>query len=133
MVYPGQLHGSSPHELMERIDAERRGSPFLMYRDEAGQQCLVDLDAAPDRLFIGRNPDNKVAIPWDPEASRLHAELERIAGEWTAADGHSRNGTWVNEQRISGRTILADGDVLRVGRTHLTFHSIDAEQGATTV
>jgi len=77
---------------MARISAERRGTPFLVYRDDAGRQRLVDLDAAPARLCIGRHPGSDLALPWDAEASRLHAELERIAGEWTVVDdGRSRN------------------------------------------
>ena len=59
-----------------------------------------------------------MALPWDTEVSRLHAELERIAGEWTIVDdGLSRNGTYVNGTRISGRTRLRDGDT-RAHRAH---------------
>ena len=54
--------------------------------------------------------------------SRLHAELELRAGEWTVSDdGLSQNGTWVNGLRLSGRRRLADGDLLRVGRTVFAF------------
>ena len=54
--------------------------------------------------------------------SRLHAELELRAGEWTVCDdGFSQNGTWVNGLRLSGRRRLADGDLLRVGRTIFAF------------
>ena len=54
--------------------------------------------------------------------SRLHAELERRAGEWTVCDdGFSQNGTWVNGLRLAGRRRLADGDLLRVGRTIFAF------------
>ena len=55
-------------------------------------------------------------MPWDPEMSRLHAELVRRAGEWTVSDdGLSQNGTWVNGLRLTGRRRLADGDLLRSG------------------
>ena len=54
--------------------------------------------------------------------SRLHAELELRAGEWTVCDdGFSQNGTWVNGLRLAGRRRLADGDLLRVGRTIFAF------------
>jgi pSer/pThr/pTyr-binding forkhead associated (FHA) protein len=54
--------------------------------------------------------------------SRVHAELELRAGEWTVSDdGLSQNGTWINGLRLSGRRRLADGDLLRVGRTVFAF------------
>jgi hypothetical protein len=116
--------GDSPVELLERIKAERRGTPFLLFRDDHERQRLVDLATTPDRLTIGRHPDSDIALPWDGEASRLHAELERVAGEWTVVDdGRSRNGTFVNGERLRGRRMLADGELIRVGRTLLAYHA----------
>ena len=44
-------------------------------------------------------------------------------------DGISRNGTFVNNDRISGRRRLRDGDVIRVGRTMLVcINEATAEQ-----
>jgi hypothetical protein len=127
------LHSGSPRELLARIEAERRGDAFLLYRDAEGHQRLLDLEAAPPRLFIGRHTDSDVAVPWDTEASRLHAELERIAGEWTVVDdGRSRNGTFVNEERVTGRRLLGDGDMIRVGHTLLVFRQPRASQTWTT-
>jgi pSer/pThr/pTyr-binding forkhead associated (FHA) protein len=122
-VRPDDLHSGSPAEVWERTDALRRGTPFVIFRDEDGRQQLVDLDARDaQRLTIGRSPASDIPLPWDQEASRLHAELERIAGEWTVVDdGRSRNGTFLNEERIAGRRLLEDGDVLRIGRTLLAF------------
>ncbi|HEU4910345.1 MAG TPA: FHA domain-containing protein, partial [Actinomycetes bacterium] len=54
--------------------------------------------------------------------SRLHAVLERIAGTWTVWDeGMSRNGTFVNDERVLGRRRLHDGDRVRMGRSLMTF------------
>jgi hypothetical protein len=132
---PDEPHSGKPRELLERMDAERRAMPFLVYRDAAGQQQLVHLDAAPARISIGRHPDSDVPVAWDGEASRLHAELERIAGEWTVVDdGRSRNGTFLNGERVLGRRLLADRDVIRVGRTLLLFrHPAPTPTSATTM
>jgi hypothetical protein len=119
---PVAIHASSPAELKERIDAERRGTPFLVYRDGGGNQRLVDLASQPARLTIGRRPSNDIALTWDFGVSRVHAVLERIGDAWTMVDdGISRHGTYVNGARRTGRHRLAGGDVLRVGGTAILF------------
>ena len=129
---PLQAHSATPAELRERIEAERRGRPFLVFRDGDGAQRLLDL-AATERLSVGRGAGNELSLPWDTEVSRLHVELEAIAGEWTVSDdGLSRNGTFVNGNRISGRTRLRDGDLLRVGQTSIAYRRPEAEDSMPT-
>ena len=61
---------------------------------------------------VGRDADNDLVLPWDVEVSRVHALLERLAGAWTVVDDDlSRNGTFVNGQRVRGRRRLNDRDV----------------------
>ena len=133
--YPGTVseesplgaHAASPAELRDRLSAERDGAPFLVLREPGGTQRLLRLEG--DRLSIGRGETNDVPLPWDAEVSRLHAELERIAGEWTIVDdGLSRNGTFVNGVRISGRQRLRDGDVVRIGRTTLGYRRPEGDE-----
>jgi pSer/pThr/pTyr-binding forkhead associated (FHA) protein len=129
---PLQAHSATPAELRERIEAERRGRPFLVFRDGDGAQRLLDL-VGTERLSVGRGAGNELSLPWDTEVSRLHAELEAIAGEWTVSDdGLSRNGTFVNGNRISGRTRLRDGDLLRVGQTSIAYRRPEAEDSMPT-
>jgi pSer/pThr/pTyr-binding forkhead associated (FHA) protein len=129
---PLQAHSATPAELRERIEAERRGRPFLVFRDGDGAQRLLDLTGM-ERLSVGRGAGNELSLPWDTEVSRLHAELEAIAGEWTVSDdGLSRNGTFVNGNRISGRTRLRDGDLLRVGQTSIAYRRPEAEDSMPT-
>lgn len=131
---PIAAHGASPAELRDRIEAERRGRPFLVLREDDGHQRLLELSvAAGDRVSVGRGAQNDVPLAWDSEVSRLHAELECIGGEWTVSDdGLSRNGTFVNGARISGRQRLRDGDVLRVGRTTIAYRRPESEDSRPT-
>lgn len=76
----------------------------------------------PGSVTIGRGEACDVRLTLDPEVSRLHAELERLGGTWVVVDdGLSRNGTFVNGERIAGRHRLTNGDVLRCGDSLLTF------------
>jgi len=115
-----KVQAEAEHEA--RLAAERLGLPFLVYRDGEGRQQIHPLERGRRSVTIGRRDEADISLPWDPECSRLHAELELRAGEWTISDdGLSQNGTWVNEMRLVGRRRLADGDDMRVGRTHLIF------------
>jgi pSer/pThr/pTyr-binding forkhead associated (FHA) protein len=134
VMLPGPPHSTSPAELKEMVEAERRGVPFLAYRDADGAQHLFELDASVERLTVGRSGGNDVVLEWDPEVSRLHAELERLAGRWTVSDDQlSSNGTFVGGVRVGGRRQLRDGDVLRVGRTSLLFRAPDRGESLATL
>jgi len=96
--------------------------PHLLLRDSGDLQVIVPLDADRPRVTIGRGDGSDVQVHWDRDASRAHAELERVGGVWTISDdGLSRNGTFVNGERIGSRQRLRDGDVLRIGRTVIVF------------
>jgi pSer/pThr/pTyr-binding forkhead associated (FHA) protein len=124
MQFSHALHRATASEIKERLEAEKRGQPFLLYRDGSDTQTIRDLGAAPDRLTIGRRETSDVPLEWDSEVSRVHARLERIEDEWTLVDdGGSRNGSFLNGSRIQGRTRLRDGDAIRIGRTLLVYRS----------
>jgi hypothetical protein len=112
----------------------RAGSPFLLFRDDDDAQMIVGLLPEHPRLTIGRDAINDVSLPWDREVSRVHAELEHVAGDWAVSDdGLSRNGTFVNGSRVAGRRRLRDGDCLRVGRTVIVFAAVDRRSDTATM
>jgi pSer/pThr/pTyr-binding forkhead associated (FHA) protein len=120
-VLPPALRSVTPAELSERLQAERRGVPFVLYLDGDGRQRIVELSDE-RALCIGRQPSSDIPLSWDTEVSRAHAMLERVGEEWTLVDdGLSRNGSYVNGQRVRARQRLADGDAIAVGRTLIVF------------
>jgi hypothetical protein len=122
MRSPIAPHSSTPAELEERLAIQRRGVPFLVYRDADGRQVIRAIAPGERHLAIGRRAGDGVVIDFDEEVSRLHAELELIGEEWTITDdGLSRNGTYVGGDRVRGRRRLRDGDVITVGKTALAF------------
>lgn len=126
-------HASTPAELRERLDALRSGVPHLVLRDGDDRQVLVALDGSTARVTIGRRPENDVALPWDERASRLHAQVEWVGGEWVLEDeGLSSNGTFLGEAKLVGRRRLRNGDVIRVGGTLIAFCAPDEPPVGTT-
>jgi len=115
-------HASSPAELKERLEAERRGKPFLVYRDDVKAQRIIVLGDERSQLTIGSSSRSDIGLEWDDQVSALHAELRQVAGEWLLVDdGLSRNGTHLNNERVAGRRRLHDSDELRIGQTVLVF------------
>lgn len=120
----------TPTELKEVIAAERTGYPFLVWRTEEGEQRLLLLNQANWRVTIGRDAAAEVSLPWDAEVSRTHALLEQVGRGWMLVDdGLSRNGSFVNGQRVVGRRRLADKDHLVFGGTSVTYRETS---GGTT-
>jgi pSer/pThr/pTyr-binding forkhead associated (FHA) protein len=101
---------------------ERQGIPFIVYRDDRDAQVIRVLDASGHRVTVGRSNSCDVRLDWDTKVSRLHAELVRVADEWTVADdGLSHNGTTVCGERVRGQRRLRDGDLIEFGHTVVAF------------
>src|SRR3954468_2760044 len=110
-----------------------QGSPFVLYRRGDGVQAFMDLPADRERLTIGRRDSNDIALPWDSQVSRVHAELVRMGSDWVICDdGISHNGTFVNGERLGGRRRLRDGDAITVGDTVISFCAADSQSIAPT-
>jgi class 3 adenylate cyclase len=70
------------------------------------------------RVTVGAEPSNDVVIDHDRTVSRVHGVFEQLGSTWLLRDLGSRNGTYVNGERISER-MLRDGDRIRLGTTDL--------------
>jgi hypothetical protein len=120
----------TPEELQAMLAAERAGEPFVTFKDGDGVRRVFALTG--DRISVGRDDGNELALGWDPEASRVHALLEPLGGSWTVVDDRlSRNGTFVNGTRVRGRRRLDDHDMVRFGTTEVEFRD-PSQTGAAT-
>lgn len=99
---------------------------FLRFTDDQGRRREVMLSPDRQRITIGRSAGADLSLRWDAEVSRLHAAVEYLATHWTIVDdGLSRNGTFVNGERINGRRRLMPGDRIRVGTSLVSFHDFN--------
>ncbi|WP_431967297.1 FHA domain-containing protein [Nocardia sp. bgisy134] len=100
---------------------------LLRFTDDSGRQQELLLSPDQQRVTIGRSPQADLALRWDAEVSRLHASIEYLGAHWTIVDdGLSRNGTFVNGERVVGRRRLMAGDKIRVGTSLVSFHDFGA-------
>lgn len=104
--------------------AERSGRPFLLFRDRGGRQRLFEFAPSSDSVSVGRLRSSDLVLDWDDQVSRLHARIERVGDAWVLLDDRlSSNGSFVNEERVSGKRTLRDGDTIRFGTTTITFRA----------
>src|SRR5579884_1305609 len=77
----------------------------------SNEGALIPLDG--DKFVLGRNPDCGIVIPVT-SVSREHAQILRVQGRYYIEDKQSRNGTYVNNQGITARTLLKHNDRIRI-------------------
>jgi pSer/pThr/pTyr-binding forkhead associated (FHA) protein len=76
------------------------------------------------RVTLGKTATNDVALEHDDTVSRLHAVFENLGFAWSIRDLGSRNGTYLNGERISAERVLHSGDEVRVGKTRVIFWEV---------
>jgi predicted component of type VI protein secretion system len=94
-----------------------------------GGHAVAVLDS--DRMTIGKAASNDVTIN-DARASRLHAVLERYGATWCVCDLASRNGTFVNGQRVWTGQPLRAGDEILIGQTRMLLRTAAVAETAVT-
>jgi serine/threonine protein kinase len=109
-------------ESSERKSAAADESPAtpclrILTGPDAGKTC--QLESA--KYVLGRHPDCNVAID-SGAASRYHAQIVADGESWLLEDLRSRNGTFLNDERITDEQTLTGGDRIRIGDVELEFH-----------
>ena len=87
---------------------------------KAGQTEAFDLPI--NELTLGRDPSSDIRFDPDRDdlVSRIHAKLTSIPGSdygFTLTDLNSRNGVFINGNRILGSRAINPGDVIKLGDT----------------
>lgn len=80
-------------------------------------------------ISIGRRDGSDIMLDYDSQVSRMHAQViyDLINKLFYLEDLNSRNGTYLAEDRITGRVPLDRGQLFRVGRTWLRVDPIRPE------
>ncbi|MDO8554447.1 MAG: FHA domain-containing protein, partial [Candidatus Micrarchaeota archaeon] len=74
-----------------------------------------------DEIIIGRKSTANIVIT-DKQVSKLHVKITRDSEGIWIYDLGSKNGTFVNGTKITGRTLLSDGDEIEVGHKKVKLH-----------
>jgi pSer/pThr/pTyr-binding forkhead associated (FHA) protein len=97
--------------------------PQLIMTTASGERRLVSL--GPNDNTIGRSPQNSIVVD-SLQASRVHAVVTVEPAFVTITDLGSRNGTFVNGDRIETQMLVHD-DAIRLGDCEMRFVAGDQE------
>jgi hypothetical protein len=98
-----------------------------------GSEVKAEYPLDAEVLRLGRERARTIPID-DPCVSRRHAEITcgeegeaaRDSDDWTITDLGSTNGTFVNEELLTGSRRLQLGDQVRVGNTVFTYEEVES-------
>lgn len=125
-----KLRPFSSVQTGETLDGARdqvRDSPrprlVVTYGRDDGAAFPLTKDASQWR--VGRAPECEIRLDYDPYLSAHTCVLERVDAAIHVRDLGSRNGTWVNGERLAAdsRRLLAPGDILGVGHSSLVYQA----------
>jgi pSer/pThr/pTyr-binding forkhead associated (FHA) protein len=104
-------------EEQSAISALPKNSALLIAQrgPSSGSRFLLDQDLT----LAGRHPNADIFLD-DVTVSRRHVEFVRSNAGFEVRDLGSMNGTYLNGERVD-TSILSSGDVVQVGKYHLTF------------
>lgn len=118
-LHPGDVVRLGHTELIFQPGVQRRHPPA------PGAPVPLVLDRSV--LTIGRSSSCDLVLP-DSSVSRHHAEIRLRAEGGVLSDLGSRNGTYINGQRVVGSCAIQPGDVIRIGNTQLVVQARDVRQ-----
>ncbi|MCM2313628.1 MAG: FHA domain-containing protein [Thermoanaerobaculia bacterium] len=105
--------------------ASFRPAPEPSIESLIGVLTLDNADKTSFPLFetehsVGREANNSIQVP-DSSVSGAHARIRKTPEGYLLEDLNSRNGTYVNGERIQTR-LLRNDDKIRLGKVHMVFN-----------
>ena len=99
----------------------------LRYINKLGIPKDIELTAEP--LSIGRSREADIPL-LDDKVSRVHCGIRFSEGEFYLKDLKSRNGTFVNGQRVEDTLKIKAGDRIQIGSTVFVMESSSSQEDA---
>jgi pSer/pThr/pTyr-binding forkhead associated (FHA) protein len=103
------------------VSDDKFSSHCFLENDLNGEEFSLD---KLDSCMIGRSDDAQIQIA-SSDVSNVHALITRNRKGFTAEDLGSKNGTYLNGEKLIAATQLFDGDSIKVGNITFTFRTND--------
>src|SRR5256712_9393298 len=99
----------------------------LIIEDDEGRKTVVPV--VRDEITIGRNDANIVRLS-EKDVSRHHGRLLRESGNYYIEDLNSFTGIRVNGEKVIGKRLVHDGDLIQISEYDLILQEGPEEQAA---
>jgi ABC transport system ATP-binding/permease protein len=99
----------------------------LIIEDDEGRKTVVPV--VRDEITIGRNDANIVRLS-EKDVSRQHGRLLRQSGQYYIEDLNSFTGIRVNGEKITGKRLVHDGDLIQISEYDLILQEAPEEHPA---
>jgi pSer/pThr/pTyr-binding forkhead associated (FHA) protein len=94
---------------------------ILTFNKQVIKEYVLDKDG----ITIGRDGNNALIID-NPAVSGFHARIDQVGSGYVLTDLQSKNGTFVNEEKVSSHK-LAHGDNMIIGKHVILFLASDSD------
>ncbi|MCI0463300.1 MAG: FHA domain-containing protein [Gemmataceae bacterium] len=88
---------------------------------ESGRRAGREMILNKERTTVGRAEKCDILLLGDNQIEREHARIVLMGSRYFIEDNGTPAGTYVNNQRVMGRTPLQSGDMIQVGNSVLCF------------
>jgi len=95
---------------------------------EAGFRPGREMILSKEQTTVGRAESCDIGLFGDNGIEKLHASIIQAGNRYYLEDSNTPGGTYINDQRINGRTPLRAGDLIRVGKSALRFNERQKKQ-----
>jgi len=103
---------------LRKVEQQYRTGHLSLVR---GQGTKKDIDIG-SPVTIGRDERNTLGLFRDGSIEQQHAQVIKEGGQYFIEDQGTRSGTFVNKNKVLGRQVLNDGDVIDLGKTTIVFN-----------
>ena len=118
----GEHEEDDENEITAVLGREAKKQAVRRLVLSTGPHAGEQFELSTDTITLGRARDNDIPLSLDKEVSRRHAVMTLEGDRYVVQDQNSLNGTYVNNQRISGPQPLEDGDVIFIGVSDIIYH-----------
>jgi pSer/pThr/pTyr-binding forkhead associated (FHA) protein len=101
----------------------------IVVSDDRSQEQRITVGS--DKVTLGRSPGADLQVEADG-VSRHHASLDLTGESPVITDAGSKNGTWIDRERLSGARALHPGDAVRIGMATVRVEPNRVEDRPTT-
>jgi VWFA-related protein len=102
---------------LRKVEQQYRTGHLSLVRGQ-GTKKNIDIGSP---VTIGRDERNTLGLFRDSSIEQQHAQVIKEGGQYFIEDQGTRAGTFVNKNKVSGRQVLKDGDVIDLGKTTIVF------------